>query len=74
MRWVARRIVFHALRLVCVIFIGVITSCHLFFFSPLKLLKSALPVSMVLLSKGPPAYCFLYSSYRVFDSSDKSGV
>ena len=30
--------------------------------------------NMVPLSKGLLAYCFLYSSYRLFDSSDRAGM
>ena len=44
------------------------------FFSSFMLFISALPVSMVPLSKESLAYCFLYSSYRLFDSSDRPGM
>ena len=64
-------IIFHALRLLWVMLVDVMTSSRLFFFSSYMLFVSELPVSMVPLSKGSLAYCFLYSSYRLFDSSDR---
>ena len=67
-------IIFHVLRLLWVRLVDVMISSHLFFFYSFMLFISALPVSMVPLSKELLAYCFLYSSYRLFDSSDRPGI
>ena len=67
-------IIFHALRLLWVMLVDIMTSSHLFFFSSFMLFISALPVSMIPLSKGSLAYCFLYSSYMLYDSSDRPGI
>ena len=63
-------IVCHAFLLLSVRSVDVIISSHLLLFSAAILLISSLPVSRVVLSKGLLMYCFLYASYRLFDSSD----
>ena len=45
-------IIFHALRLLWVMLVDVMTYSHLFFFSSFMLFRSALPVSMVQLLRG----------------------
>ena len=67
-------IVCYAFRLFPVRSVDVIISSHLFLFSAAILLISSLPVSRVVLSKGLLMYCFLYASYRLFDSSDRPGM
>ena len=67
-------IVYHAFRLFPVRSVDVIISSHLLLFSAAILLISSLPVSRVVLSKGLLMYCFLYASYRLFDSSDRPGM
>ena len=62
----------HAFRLLPVRSVDVIISSHLLLFSAAILLISSLPVSMVVLSKRLLMYCFLYASYRLYDSSDSS--
>ena len=67
-------IVCHAFRLLPVRSVYVIISSHLLFFSAAILLIGSLPVSRVVLSKKLLMYCFLYASYRLFDSSDRPGM
>ena len=67
-------IVCHAFRLLPVRSVDVIISSHLLLFSAVILLISSLPVSRGMLSKGLLMYCFLYASYRLFDSSQTRNV
>ena len=67
-------IVCHALRLLCVRSVEVMTSSQLFFFSPCILPISVFPVAMVVSPKGPIEYYFLYASYRLFDSFVRPGM
>ena len=64
-------IVCHAFRMLPVRSVDVIISSHLPLFSAANLLISSLPVSRVVLSKGLLIYCFLYASYRLFESSNR---
>ena len=73
-RWKYLFIIFNAFRLLWVMLVDVIISSHLFFFSSFMLFICALPVSVVPLSTGSLAYCFLYSSYMFFDSSERPGM
>ena len=45
-----------------------------FVFSSFILSINVFPVSMVVLPKGSIEYCFLYASYRLFDSSVRPGM
>ena len=54
-------IVFYSLRLLCGRSVGVMTSSHLSFFSPLNLSTSLVPSSMVILPNGLLEYGFLYA-------------
>ena len=64
-------IVCHALRLLGVRSFEVMTSSQLFFSS---YLINVFLVSMVVSPKGSIEYCFLYASYRLFDSSVRRGM
>ena len=65
-------IVCHAFWLLPVRSVDVIIFSHLLV-SAVILLISSLPVSRAVLSKGLLMHCFLYASYRLFDSSDRPG-
>ena len=68
-------IVCHALRLLCVRSVEVMTSSQLFivyYYYYYSHLSSCL--SMVVLTKGSIEYCFLYASYRLYDSSVRPGM
>ena len=67
-------IVCHALRLLWVRSIDVMTSSHLFFFSSFIMSINLFPVSRVPSAKGFLEYCFLYASYRLCDSSVRPGM
>ena len=62
-------IVCHALRLLWVRSIDVMTSSHLFFFSSFIVSINLFPVSRVSSAKRLPEYCFLYASYGLCESS-----
>ena len=67
-------IVCHALRLLCVRSVEVMTSSQLFFFSSFILSINVFPASMVVSPKGSIEYCFWYASYRLFDLSVRPGM
>ena len=60
-------IIFHALRLLWVMLVDVMTSSLLFFHVVHKCITS---LYGTIVKWGSLAYCFLYFSYRLFDSSD----
>ena len=61
-------IVFHALRLMSVILVDVMTYSHLLFFSSVILSIRLFPNSIVPSLKGLFKYVFLYASYSLVDS------
>ena len=67
-------IIYHAIRLLRVKSVEVMTSSQLFLFSSLILTINVFPVSMVVSLKGSIVYCFLYASYRLFNSSGRPGM
>ena len=66
------KIIFHASQMLWVRLTDVMTSSHRFFFSSFMLFISTSHYDTVV--KMSASYCFLYSSYRLFDSSDGPGM